>query len=233
MVPPVLAIAEPSSSRSGASVDHNMSLPDEFQEKRSIDVEDECSVDEDPFANSTSVWHVIVRYMLEPVISLLPDEVAPHVRQNAGIVVLAAISIFVSVLVGADPQSALLNALIPLVPAVVVIAFYIMAFATMRASLRFAVIVKIFLQSIKLKTIVLYGPMEGGKTTLLYALQGSKLPNSTVSSMKPNEVNLILPVSSQCGNAPYSVSRQSPVECVVRVSALWWTYSTASIYSMM
>lgn len=50
------------------------------------------------------------------------------------------------------------------------------------------------LHSVKLKTIVLYGPMEAGKTSLLHALQGSELPNGTVSSMKPNEVVLVLPV---------------------------------------
>lgn len=120
MVPPVLAIAEPSFSTSGAPFDHTMALPDDVQERISVDGDNECSVDEDPFANSTSVWRFIVMYMLEPVISLLPDEVAPYARENAGTILLAAACFSVLMLVGTVPQASLV-ALIPCVPGVTVI----------------------------------------------------------------------------------------------------------------
>ena len=58
-----------------------------------------------------------------------------------------------------------------------------------------AAILKALLQSFEPKKVVLYGPMESGKTTLLHTLEGFTPPHGTVSSMKPTEAVVTLPVS--------------------------------------
>eukprot|EP00892_Ulva_mutabilis_P009780 jgi/Ulvmu1/7174/UM034_0083.1 len=72
-------------------------------------------------------------------------------------------------------------------------ALFILVAAVALLLLVITAVVKLLLHSLRPKTLVLYGPMEAGKTTLLHSLQGIAPPQGTVSSMKANEAVVTLP----------------------------------------